>query len=422
MAVVLLDRPDAGLLDVRGGVEVGLADLHVDDPPALSPRSPWRGPGPRTRFRRRAGRALRRGSRRGGRSSSWENLHKGSEVGGPGSPNGGGTDADPDGSFRAGRAVVTRRVTNARRFSRPYGRTWNDRPRDVRLLQLRRRRRDRAAGPLQPARRAALHPRQRPGRRPRARRRARRDQPAGGQRGRRRRGAAGRRAAHRAGLRRSPRRSRTARVFDLQAALVANETDVIGSNVVRLVAHSAPVLDNPDTVAVARGGAGRRAGRGDRLLGPGAQQRPRHRPRRGGRAAGARLHRLRRRAAPASTAARSRSTSAAATRSASATRPSRRTALAAGATLVVEYRARIDSPLDDNTRIVLGGAVASSETAEFELARAELTVRSASRFDTEATRAGRRRAERGRARPPGAGRADRRERRHLRRRRRAASA
>ncbi len=53
---------------------------------------------------------------------------------------------------------------------------------------------------------------------------------------------------------------------------------------------------------------------------------------------------------------------------------------------MVEYRARIDSPLDDSTRIVLGGAVASSETAEFELARAELTVRSASRFDTEATR------------------------------------
>src|SRR5665213_2240833 len=62
------------------------------------------------------------------------------------------------------------------------------------------------------------------------------------------------------------------------------------------------------------------------------------------------------------------------------------TSLAAGATLVVEYRARIDSPLDDNTRIVLGGAVASSETAEFELARAELTVRSASRFDSDATR------------------------------------
>ena len=68
------------------------------------------------------------------------------------------------------------------------------------------------------------------------------------------------------------------------------------------------------------------------------------------------------------------------------TRPSRRRRSRAGATLVVEYRARIDSPLDDNTRLVLGGAVASAETAEFELDRAELTVRSASRFDTDATR------------------------------------
>jgi uncharacterized repeat protein (TIGR01451 family) len=61
-------------------------------------------------------------------------------------------------------------------------------------------------------------------------------------------------------------------------------------------------------------------------------------------------------------------------------------ALAPGATVVVEYRARIDSPLDDNTRLILSGAVASTETAEFELARADLTVRSASRFDTDGTR------------------------------------
>src|SRR6202163_1088542 len=37
--------------------------------------------------------------------------------------------------------------------------------------------------------------------------------------------------------------------LELQAALVSNETDVIGSNVVRLVAESAPQLENPETVA-----------------------------------------------------------------------------------------------------------------------------------------------------------------------------
>src|ERR1035437_2041475 len=37
--------------------------------------------------------------------------------------------------------------------------------------------------------------------------------------------------------------------LELQAALVSNETEVIGSNVVRLVADSAPELENPETVA-----------------------------------------------------------------------------------------------------------------------------------------------------------------------------
>jgi uncharacterized repeat protein (TIGR01451 family) len=40
-----------------------------------------------------------------------------------------------------------------------------------------------------------------------------------------------------------------AATLDLQAALVAHETEVIGSNVVHLVARSAPMLDNLETVA-----------------------------------------------------------------------------------------------------------------------------------------------------------------------------
>ncbi|MEA2664021.1 MAG: hypothetical protein QOI11_965 [Candidatus Eremiobacteraeota bacterium] len=174
-------------------------------------------------------------------------------------------------------------------------------------------------------------------------------------------------------------------VFDLQAALVANETDVIGSNVVRLVAQSAPVLDNPDTVASLE--AVRVAEPGEEII---CSARVRN-------AGHATAHDVvvvlpvPDFAAYVPGSARIDGHEVAIDERGgdpfgfgNATIAS--TALAAGATLVVEYRARIESPLDDNTRIGLGGAVASSETAEFELARAELTVRSASRFDTEATR------------------------------------
>jgi uncharacterized repeat protein (TIGR01451 family) len=174
-------------------------------------------------------------------------------------------------------------------------------------------------------------------------------------------------------------------VLELQAALASNETDVIGSNVVRLVASSAPQLENPETVAALEA---------VRVAEPGEEVVATARVRNSGHATAhdvVVVLPVPDRTAYIEGSARIDGREAAIDErggdpfgfgNATIASP----ALAAGATLVVEYRARIDSPLDDNTRIVLGGAVASSETAEFELARAELTVRSASRFDTEATR------------------------------------
>ncbi|HXP91877.1 MAG TPA: hypothetical protein VN905_00270 [Candidatus Binatia bacterium] len=59
--------------------------------------------------------------------------------------------------------------------------------------------------------------------------------------------------------------------------------------------------------------------------------------------------------------------------------------LGAGAALLIEYRARIDIPLENGTLLFVDGAVASAETPEFPLARAELVVQSASRFDGDET-------------------------------------
>jgi uncharacterized repeat protein (TIGR01451 family) len=173
--------------------------------------------------------------------------------------------------------------------------------------------------------------------------------------------------------------------LELQAALVSNETDVIGSNVVRLVAESAPQLENPETVASIEA---------VRIAEPGEEVRCAARVHNSGHAT---AHDVvvvlpvpdRTAYIPSSARIDGRETAIDERGGdpfgfGNATVAS--AALAAGATVVVEYRARIDSPLDDNTRLALGGAVASAETAEFELARAELTVRSASRFDTEATR------------------------------------
>ncbi len=173
--------------------------------------------------------------------------------------------------------------------------------------------------------------------------------------------------------------------IELQAALASNETEVIGSNVVRLTAVSAPQLENPETVAALE--AVRVAEPGEEVVASARVRNSGHAtahdvvvvlpvPDRTSYVEGsARID-------GRETAIDERGGDPFGFGNATIASP----ALAAGATLVVEYRARIDSPLDDNTRIVLGGAVASAETAEFELHRAELTVRSASRFDTEATR------------------------------------
>jgi uncharacterized repeat protein (TIGR01451 family) len=173
--------------------------------------------------------------------------------------------------------------------------------------------------------------------------------------------------------------------IELQAALVSNETEVIGSNVVRLVANSAPELENPDTVASLEA---------VRVPEPGEEIHVAARVHNSGHATAhdvVVVLPVPDRTSYVGGSARIDGREVTIDERGgdpfgfgNATIAS--TALAAGATLVVEYRARIDSPLDDNTRIVLGGAVASSETAEFELARAELTVRSSSRFDTDATR------------------------------------
>ncbi|HZX68386.1 MAG TPA: hypothetical protein VFE70_05855, partial [Candidatus Elarobacter sp.] len=173
--------------------------------------------------------------------------------------------------------------------------------------------------------------------------------------------------------------------LDLQAALASNETEVIGSNVARLIAVSAPELDNPDTIASLEA---------VRVAEPGEEIHVAARVHNSGHATAHDVvvvlpvpDRTMYLAGSAKIDGREvaideRGGDPFGFGNVTIASP----ALAAGATLVVEYRARIESPLDDNTRIVLGGAVASSETAEFELDRAELTVRSASRFDTEGTR------------------------------------
>lgn len=59
--------------------------------------------------------------------------------------------------------------------------------------------------------------------------------------------------------------------------------------------------------------------------------------------------------------------------------------LAASASCTLVYRVRIDSPLDDGTRITASASVASQETAAFELATASLVVRSTPDFADDRT-------------------------------------
>jgi len=60
-------------------------------------------------------------------------------------------------------------------------------------------------------------------------------------------------------------------------------------------------------------------------------------------------------------------------------------ALAASASTTLVYRVRIDSPLADGTPIVASGSVASQETAGFELEPASLVVRSTADFEDDRT-------------------------------------
>ncbi|MFN2459074.1 MAG: hypothetical protein ABR591_00065 [Candidatus Velthaea sp.] len=171
--------------------------------------------------------------------------------------------------------------------------------------------------------------------------------------------------------------------IELQAALASHETGVIGSNVVRLVINSAPVLQNPATVAALEAVRTAEPGEEIRVL--------------------ARVHNAGQSSArdvvvvlplPDRTsfvAGTARIDGRDVPRADErdpfgfARAPVAAAALAAGATVVIEYRARIDSPLDNNTRIFVSGEVASAEIAEFELDRAELTVHSAARFDSAET-------------------------------------
>jgi uncharacterized repeat protein (TIGR01451 family) len=59
--------------------------------------------------------------------------------------------------------------------------------------------------------------------------------------------------------------------------------------------------------------------------------------------------------------------------------------LPASATVTLTYRIRIDDPLDDATPIVARATLASQETPSFELADATLTVVAAARFDDDQT-------------------------------------
>ncbi|MDP9017639.1 MAG: DUF11 domain-containing protein, partial [Candidatus Eremiobacteraeota bacterium] len=59
--------------------------------------------------------------------------------------------------------------------------------------------------------------------------------------------------------------------------------------------------------------------------------------------------------------------------------------LPASATVTLTYRVRIDEPLDDGTLVVARATIASQETAAFELGVASLTVQAAPRFDDEQT-------------------------------------
>jgi len=172
--------------------------------------------------------------------------------------------------------------------------------------------------------------------------------------------------------------------IELQAALLSHETGVIGSNVVTLVAKSTPILQNPATIVALEPIRSPEPGEDVRIT--------------------ARVHNSGQSAARDVVVVlpvpdRTKFVVGSARVDGRdfipdddgddpfgfGRAPVVARSLPAGATLVLEYRATIDSPLESDTRLYASGAVASAEVAEFELARAEITVRSESRFDGPST-------------------------------------
>jgi len=171
------------------------------------------------------------------------------------------------------------------------------------------------------------------------------------------------------------------RTIALQAALASYETDVIGSNVVTLTARSRPDLGNSATVASIEA---------VRVAEPGEDVRIAARVYNAGQSSAHELtvvlpvpDRTTYVVGSARIDGRPVLTDDRGDPFGFAHAPIAATSLSPGATLTVEYRATIDSPLDNDTKVFVYGAVAAEEVPEFELARAELTVRSAARFDDE---------------------------------------
>jgi uncharacterized repeat protein (TIGR01451 family) len=169
----------------------------------------------------------------------------------------------------------------------------------------------------------------------------------------------------------------------LQAAVASQHVPVIGSNVVRLVVRSLPVLENPQTTLVLE--AIREALPGEELQ------------------FNARIHNSGQSSAhdlvvllplPANTTLVPQSatvdgrTSVPGSENISLgfTRPTVvAPRLEPGATIDIGYRVRIDTPLEDATQIIAGGAVCCQEVAEFSLPPVSVKIPSAASFAGEET-------------------------------------
>jgi uncharacterized repeat protein (TIGR01451 family) len=169
----------------------------------------------------------------------------------------------------------------------------------------------------------------------------------------------------------------------LQAAIASFDVPVIGSNIVRLVVNSRPILDNPKTTLAIS--PIREALPGEEL------------------ALSARIHNSGQSSAhdlvvllpvPANTTYSARSVTIEGRPVADGpesepfgfARPAVVTpTLGPGATVDIGYRVRIDSPLEDNTPIVALGAVCSQEVAEFSLEPVTVKIPSVASFSGDET-------------------------------------